>query len=98
PQVDEFMQQLARICRSLLCHDGDTVMVDYLGQGFHNIDGGSKLTLVAIEKAYQFVRSEATRFQDEGCEKLANRYAKVLGYFHSRLSIWGLDQLREGGQ
>lgn len=96
-QIDVLMKSLAAVCRSLLCRDQDgQVIVDYLGQGMRDLQGGvTPETLDAIEKAYRFVRSEATRFQDEGCEKLEVRYTKVLNYFHARLPIWGLGRLRE---
>ncbi len=97
--IEAFMEELAATCRSLLCHDvDDQVIVDFLGRGMFEVQGGAQPDIIAaIEKAYRFVRSEALRFQHSGDKKHAPRYAMLQEYMKSRLPIWGLSHLLEGG-
>lgn len=75
------------ICRS---QDGRW-MVDFLGEAlarrFMARSERAEYTEL-VKEAYDFVRTEVSRFRREHKDKLARRYEILQGYFESRLSFW----------
>ena len=82
---------LARMADEFLCKDDDgQLMLDPLGEAFRKYVAKDQFD-EPIRKAHRFVRQEAERFHTEGNSRLADRYSTLLGYFESRLPIWGLN-------
>lgn len=88
--INQIMRQMANTCRSLLHRDEDGHWtVDFLGKGMRKLIGPNPRFVEAVERAADFVRSEATRFREVGNKKLAIRYELLWRYVESRLPLWG---------
>lgn len=90
-EVAQFMHQMANTCRSFICQDTDgRSIVDFLGKGLHELLPPDTPVVTTVKTAYDFVRSEASRFHADGNPKLADRYRLLQQYIESRLPIWGI--------
>jgi hypothetical protein len=73
------------------CIDADgRRILDYLGNFVKTI--GWRGAETVIEPAYNFVVAEHARLTAAGNDKLSVRYARLLRYFESRISLWGISQ------
>lgn len=92
-EIAQIMSQMASTCRSFICQDVDGCwIVDFLGKGLRDLLGPDMPSGEAVGMAYEFVRSEASRFREAGNSKLAVRYHLLQQYIESRLPIWGIKQ------
>lgn len=81
----------ATFCREIIIQDTDgRYMLDFLGSKIKEAaDGVIDQKLVA--SAFDFVISQYDKYLKEENKTLASRYYRLLRYFHSRKSIWGLN-------
>ena len=83
-------KETARFCREMIIRDTDgRYMLDFLGKKIkESSDGVIEKKLVA--DALDFVISSHKQYSKAEDEALASRYFRLLRYFESRKSIWGL--------
>jgi len=84
----------AQSCHRMLFRDTDgQLALDFLGAEVkgHFLRTDPTLFADALPKAYRFVHAEKQRWEAEGNEKLAARYATLWAYLRSRSHIWGAD-------
>jgi hypothetical protein len=88
--VADIMRRLAELCRSFLCPDVDGCwIVDFLGEGIHNMLRASPGVNKAVKMGYDFVQARAKEYRQSGDNKLALRYYLLRKYMESRLPLWG---------
>ena len=92
-EVERLLVAVHRSQSSLLCTDADGMtIVDFMGEIFQSIVSTMAPEYAGLgSRAYDFARSEAARFEQEGNVKLSGRYHQLLHYMRPRLSIWGID-------
>ncbi len=83
-------KETARFCREMIIRDSDgRYMLDFLGNKIkESADGVIDKKLVA--DAHDFVISSHKHYSKTEDETLESRYFRLLRYFDSRKSIWGL--------
>jgi hypothetical protein len=82
-------KSMADICISLISVDDDGFpFLDYLGEGFKKYIGKDRLDPAIIEKAYEFVLNEWSKFKEKRDSSLAFRYTLLRDYFEHRLHLW----------
>ena len=85
------------LCASMIRQETDRVpFLDFLGGTVHallaNVEVVNGINASeAVAKGFEFACEESARFQAEGNEKLALRYALLKDYYLSRLPLWGID-------
>ena len=86
---------MAAYCLSFLTQDVDGYpIVDYLGKGFMKTVDCLPLDDDIVNKAYQFVTSEAKKWRGQRNTQQAFRYALLFNYFVERLALWK-DRLKQ---
>ncbi len=93
PWIERVSRETATWCRRLLCTDIDgQVIVDFLGEATKETfrDRNKKEATQKVQKAYDFVCEEASRFRAEHNEKLTRRYDHLQEYMKSRLPLWDI--------
>jgi len=84
-------RKMAKLIKSIIIQDTDgRYMLDFLSTQVREwVENTIDLKLVA--SAYGFVLEEYRKYSQEGNDKLASRYYRLLQYFHSRRNIWGIN-------
>ena len=84
-------RKMAKLIKSIIIQDTDgRYMLDFLSTQVREwVENTIELKLVA--SAYGFVLEEYRKYSQEGNDKLASRYYRLLQYFHSRRNIWGIN-------
>ena len=86
--VGQYNAAMARVCQALICKDHDgCAIVDFLGQGFHDLVGQA-CDPKPIREGFEFVSREYARFEEAGNIKLANRYGRLRDYYLARQNLW----------
>jgi hypothetical protein len=84
-------KETAKFCWQMIIRDSDgRYMLDFLGTKAKEIVGES-IDSEIVKNALAFVKSQYEQYVTEKNEKLASRYYRLLNYFYSRLSVWGLE-------
>jgi hypothetical protein len=84
--ISRYEKGLANTCLNLLCKDVDGhSIVDYLGTEFRSLMKRAKIEDDLVRKAFEFVREQTTKWQQEQNTKLAFRYNVLRQYFAGRL-------------
>ena len=65
-------------------------MIDFLGARLKE-DAGDSINIDVVISAWDFVISQYQKYMTEGNEKLSSRYFRLMRYFQSRKSIWGIN-------
>jgi hypothetical protein len=85
-----YAKEIAKLCWQMIVRDSDgRYMLDFLGSKFKEV-ADEAIDSEVVKKALVFVQSQYEQFVTEKNEKLASRYYRLLNYFNSRLSVWGL--------
>lgn len=89
-KIGHVAKGLAKHCREMIVQDSDgRFMLDFLGSKVKE-PAGDVIEKELISSALEFVTSQYVKYSKENNEKLASRYYRLLRYFHSRKSVWGL--------
>ncbi len=89
--IGEVAKENARYCKGMIIQDTDgKYMLDFLGEKFkHAIENTIEPNLVA--SAFDFVIEQYKKYSKDENDKLSARYYRLLRYFQSRKSIWGIN-------
>jgi len=89
-RLGSYAKEIAKLCWQMIIRDTDgRYMLDFLGAKVKEIAGNS-IDSKDVKNALAFVKSQYEQFVTEKNEKLASRYYRLLNYFSSRLTVWGL--------
>jgi len=84
-------KEIAQFCKKMIVRDSDgRFMLDFLGNKAKEVSGES-IDSEIVNNALDFVKSQYEQFSKENNEKLASRYYRLLRYFNSRLTVWGIE-------
>jgi hypothetical protein len=84
-------KNMAELCRKMIIQDTDgRFMIDFLGARLKE-DAGDSINIDVVISAWDFVISQYQKYMTEGNEKLSSRYFRLMRYFQSRKSIWGIN-------
>jgi hypothetical protein len=84
-------KNIAELCRKMIIQDTDgRFMIDFLGARLKE-DAGDSINRDVVISAWDFVISQHQKYMTEGNEKLSSRYFRLMRYFQSRKSIWGIN-------
>jgi hypothetical protein len=82
---------MAKYCREMIIQDSDgRFMLDFLGEKIKEMSDnvvGQEIIISASE----FVLSQVKKYTENDNAKMAARYYRLLRYFNSRKSIWGIN-------
>lgn len=91
-------KNMAKFCREMIVQDTDgRFMLDFLGNPVRDLlkdaygDSDAKDT---AKVAYNFVVSQYQKYIEQSDDRLAACYFKLLSYFQSRKSVWGIEPVR----
>lgn len=89
--IGQVAKGLAKYCREFIIKDSDgRYILDFLGAKIKEASRGV-IDKKIVSSALNYVTSQHEKYVKEGNDKLASRYYRLLVYFNSRKSIWGLD-------
>lgn len=81
--------EFAKICMDLLAQDDDGyTIIDYLGEGFKKNVAKEVGTEQFVSNAYEFIKKQSDKWQQQKNSKLAFRYTLIRDYFEARLHLW----------
>lgn len=81
---------MAQYCKEMIIRDNDgRYMLDFLGDKIKEI-AGEFIDQKIITSAFEFVLSQHKKYTKEDNAKMASRYYRLLHYFYSRRSLWGI--------
>ncbi len=81
-------------CRKLITTDtAGKPILDFMGEGVRSLQEGITSQLVSI--AYDFVVSQEKQLLEAGNDHLRGYYSQLRTYCESRLSLWGINPLKE---
>jgi len=84
-------KEIAQFCKKMIIRDSDgRYMLDFLGAKAKEVAGES-IDSKIVKNALDFAKSQYEQFSKENNEKLASRYYRLLRYFDSRLTVWGIE-------
>lgn len=84
-------KNMAELCKKMIVRDTDgRLMIDFLGPRLKE-DAGDSINKDVVISAWDFVISQYQKYMSEGNEKLSSRYFRLMRYFQSRKSIWGIN-------
>jgi len=89
--IGEVAKETSKYCRGMIIQDTDgKYMLDFLGEKFRNATENTiEPNLVA--SAFDFVIEQYNKYLKDENDKLSARYYRLLRYFQSRKSIWGIN-------
>lgn len=93
PDVDAYIKGMANHCLEFVADDGDCKILDYMGEGVRGMIGDDNQLVDdmrndLIPKVGEFLMNSKSAFEDDGNEKLSERYRRAHAYFLSRELIW----------
>jgi len=78
----------ANFCREMIIRDEDnSYMLDFIGPKLMEAVGDT-MNKEMVLAAYEFIKSEYSKYGTQDNKKLAPRYYKLLRYFEYRIDIW----------
>lgn len=81
-------KRMAELTESLTDIDNDGFpFLHYLGEGFKQYIAKNN-SYIAVERAYDFVVKESSKYQDLNDSKLASRYELLRNYFENNIFLW----------
>lgn len=84
-------KEIAQFCKKMIIRDSDgRYILDFLGAKAKEVAGES-IDSKIVKNALDFVKSQYEQFSKENNEKLASRYYRLLRYFNSRITVWGIE-------
>jgi hypothetical protein len=87
--IGKVVKEIAKYCLEMITQDTDgRYMLDFLGIRA-KAEMGRSFDQNMVVSAYEFVKSQSSKYLKSEDEKLASRYYRLLQYFHSRMSVWG---------
>lgn len=90
-QIGEVAKETAKYCRQMVFQDTDgRYMLDFLGEKFKEASK-NVIDPKLIASAFDFVIEQYKKYLKDDNDKLASRYYRLLRYFRSRKSIWGIN-------
>jgi hypothetical protein len=90
-KLSQVAKGLAKYCREMIIQDSDgRYMLDFLGDKMKE-SSRDVINVELVKSALDFVKSQYEKYSKEENEKLASRYFRLLLYFYSRKSAWGLN-------
>ncbi|NIM07438.1 MAG: hypothetical protein GTN69_11910 [Armatimonadetes bacterium] len=100
--IDAYVREMADSCHALIARDSDSLLIlDYLGKGYRNLVGsgenlGKKMLIEVLPKAFKYAECSMNRFRQEGNDKLAEYYDRLVAYYKSRADVWTPDGIDFG--
>jgi hypothetical protein len=89
-KLGEIAREIAQRGLKTIMRDANGVpMLDFLGDTVKE-SVGRAINSQIVQQAYDFVMAELRRFQQEGNDKLAARYSRLLKYMDERRTLWGV--------
>jgi len=90
-RIGEVAKETAKYCRQMVIQDTDgRYMLDFLGEKIKEASE-DVIDPNLVASAFNFVIEQYKKYLKDENDKLASRYYKLLRYFQSRKSIWGID-------
>jgi hypothetical protein len=90
-RIGQVAKGMAKYCREMIIQDSDgRFMLDFLGEKIKEMSDnvvGQEIIISASE----FVLSQVKKYTENDNAKMAARYYRLLRYFNSRKSIWGIN-------
>lgn len=91
--ADVYIKGIANHCLEFVADDGDCKILDYMGEGVRCMIGDDNqladdMRNDLIPKVGEFLMNSKSGFEDEGNEKLTERYRLAHAYFLSRELFW----------
>ena len=84
-------KEMAKYCRQMIIRDTDgRYMLDFLGDKVKEMTDGA-IDQDVIVSAFEFALAQYKKYSEEDNAKMASRYYRLLQYFHSRKSVWGIN-------
>ncbi len=89
-QIGAVAKETARYCRQMIIQDTDgRYMLDFLGEKIRE-SSENVIDSKLIASAFDFVTEQHKKYVEADNDKLASRYYRLLRYFQSRKTIWGI--------
>jgi hypothetical protein len=89
-RIGEVAKGAANFCKQMVIQDSDgNYMLDFLGGRFKE-SSEDVIEPSLVMSALKFVGEEYKKYFDANNHKMASRYYRLLRYFNSRRSLWGL--------